>query len=329
MSLDGLSLRGISTSGADATNDTPRYNTTSGRLEYAPAGTVDSVVAGTGVTVDATDPANPVVSAAGGGGSGLFRGEWSGSTVGLSLDFTSGTWPSQLAKDNSVGRMTFSMVPTTSMTNNPGPFTNPPADAYSAHLYWAGGTSGTDGVVLDLSTLSLSGSVVSVRSYLAGQSACRPFDMQILKNGVAGTTVNVPNNTTTWGATKVGWDAYETPAVETDVLEWAIKNSNGGYSLLGHMYLTGVDIMVASNPYSSGQYVTHLGRLWRCLTDGTAQEPGAGADWSEVPIGYDQAVATGSRPTGITAGAQVFDTTLGKPVWYNGTGWVDATGATV
>ena len=35
-------------------------------------GTVESVVAGTNVTVDATDPANPIVSASGGGGGGVY-----------------------------------------------------------------------------------------------------------------------------------------------------------------------------------------------------------------------------------------------------------------
>jgi hypothetical protein len=41
--------------------------------------------------------------------------------------------------------------------------------------------------------------------------------------------------------------------------------------------------------------------------------------------------ATGSRPTAATAGAgtMVFDTTLGKPIWSDGTNWKDATGATV
>ena len=44
--------------------------------------------------------------------------------------------------------------------------------------------------------------------------------------------------------------------------------------------------------------------------------------------------ATASRPTGLTAlhtGLQYYDITLGKPVWYTGTGttWKDATGTTV
>jgi len=42
------------------------------------------------------------------------------------------------------------------------------------------------------------------------------------------------------------------------------------------------------------------------------------------------AVATSGRPvTGIVAGSTVFDTTLGKPIWYNGTVWKDAAGTTV
>jgi len=38
---------------------------------------------------------------------------------------------------------------------------------------------------------------------------------------------------------------------------------------------------------------------------------------------------TSNRPAGLTAanaGQPYFDTTLGKPVWWNGTAWVDATG---
>jgi hypothetical protein len=41
--------------------------------------------------------------------------------------------------------------------------------------------------------------------------------------------------------------------------------------------------------------------------------------------------ATGSRPAPATAGAgaMVFDSTLGKPIWSDGTNWKDATGTTV
>lgn len=39
--------------------------------------------------------------------------------------------------------------------------------------------------------------------------------------------------------------------------------------------------------------------------------------------------ATGSRPTAPITGAQIYDTTLGKPIWWNGSVWKDAAGTTV
>lgn len=38
---------------------------------------------------------------------------------------------------------------------------------------------------------------------------------------------------------------------------------------------------------------------------------------------------TSSRPTNIPVGFQYFDTTLNKPIWWNGSAWIDSTGATV
>lgn len=35
---------------------------------------------------------------------------------------------------------------------------------------------------------------------------------------------------------------------------------------------------------------------------------------------------TATRPTSSVAGQFFFDTSLGKPVWYSGATWVDATG---
>jgi len=45
-----------------------------------------------------------------------------------------------------------------------------------------------------------------------------------------------------------------------------------------------------------------------------------------------QTGATGSRPAGLVAGdagRTFFDTTLGLPIWWNGTGWINAAGAAV
>jgi len=43
----------------------------------------------------------------------------------------------------------------------------------------------------------------------------------------------------------------------------------------------------------------------------------------------EQAGATASRPASPATGEMYFDTTLGKPIWYDGSNWVDATGTTV
>ena len=38
---------------------------------------------------------------------------------------------------------------------------------------------------------------------------------------------------------------------------------------------------------------------------------------------------TADRPTSdLWTGRTYFDTTLGQPIWYDGSGWVDATGTT-
>jgi hypothetical protein len=49
-----------------------------------------------------------------------------------------------------------------------------------------------------------------------------------------------------------------------------------------------------------------------------------------APLGV-LAVTTTNRPSAVTVGAggHIFDKTLGKPIWSNGTAWVDASGATV
>lgn len=38
---------------------------------------------------------------------------------------------------------------------------------------------------------------------------------------------------------------------------------------------------------------------------------------------------TANRPASPATGAMYFDTDLGHPIWYSGTGWVDATGTAV
>lgn len=47
-------------------------------------------------------------------------------------------------------------------------------------------------------------------------------------------------------------------------------------------------------------------------------------------LSTDSSGTTANRPTAeLQTGQYYFDTTLGQPIWYDGTDWVDATGTTV
>lgn len=84
------------------------------------------------------------------------------------------------------------------------------------------------------------------------------------------------------------------------------------------------DKVLRTNPNTTNSVVTE----WTCVTSGT---PGtwAATGW------YTKKDTTANRPTGLTssdAGVQFFDTTLaaaGKPIWWTGSAWVDATGSVV
>ena len=49
--------------------------------------------------------------------------------------------------------------------------------------------------------------------------------------------------------------------------------------------------------------------------------------YDKHPVIRQSSGPTASRPDDPPTGAMYFDTDLGKPVWYTGAGWVDATGA--
>ena len=54
-----------------------------------------------------------------------------------------------------------------------------------------------------------------------------------------------------------------------------------------------------------------------------------GIKYNPTSDSYNDNGASGGRPTGVRTGFCYFDTTIGKPIWWNGTDWVDNAGATV
>lgn len=67
---------------------------------------------------------------------------------------------------------------------------------------------------------------------------------------------------------------------------------------------------------------------WICTASGS---PGTWTPFGKigVDIGKSTSGTTAGRPLVATIGYEYFDTTIGKPIWWKGAGWVDAMGTTV
>lgn len=124
------------------------------------------------------------------------------------------------------------------------------------------------------------------------------------------------------------WDIYSD-------LTLLMSFSTGGVTLRSGQTRIGEGSGPAIFAYNSGDpNGTLSGRKSSLAFDAIGSDYGplwvkaAGGDsntgWARVAILASG--ATSARPTARPVGQQFFDTTLGKPVWWNGTAWVDATG---
>lgn len=90
-------------------------------------------------------------------------------------------------------------------------------------------------------------------------------------------------------------------------------------------------IQAGDGTYNGGHFRLGNYRVW-VDTNGVLRilgsAPGSATAGKFVGQVWDNG-ATGARPGSPVAGQTFFDTTLGKPIWYSGANWVDATGATV
>jgi hypothetical protein len=107
---------------------------------------------------------------------------------------------------------------------------------------------------------------------------------------------------------------------------WFVKRVYGGTWVLDRK-LTSSDSTLANvvtNPVAGTYQVGSAG-----IVQGPLNLMGS-AVTVMAPLGT-QAVATSARPdpTTVPAGTQIYDSTLGKPIWSNGTVWHDSTGASV
>ena len=94
-------------------------------------------------------------------------------------------------------------------------------------------------------------------------------------------------------------------------------------AVVGDFYLA-IDTGQLYQFYGEGEGGTGPGSAWALVPSFGATGPTGPAGNDVIPAG-----GTGSRPGSPTAGQMYLDTDLNKPVWYNGSNWIDATGATV
>lgn len=130
------------------------------------------------------------------------------------------------------------------------------------------------------------------------------------------------------------WTDREFTVDADDVIQWSgegrttLTNAGTGGN---NFYVTAIQFYAASDPYMIGQFVTHQGKMWKSIVDNNPAVPGVDGSWVETLELPGPSGTTAERPDPALAspGFQYFDTTLGHPVWSNGTAWVNATGTTV
>lgn len=95
-------------------------------------------------------------------------------------------------------------------------------------------------------------------------------------------------------------------------------------------------ILVSQLPYNGTELLTIADAPQQGMTQvGSTNPSGLGPTYLNGSVVIATApfrvpaVATSDRPNPAPAGTHVFDSTLDKPIWSTGSGWVDGTGATV
>lgn len=104
--------------------------------------------------------------------------------------------------------------------------------------------------------------------------------------------------------------------------QWNVQQVNGQWRL--HSRISYNDPNQQLEP-TAGQHVVGSGNGPVELNAGPSATINANS-----PLAT-QAVPTTGRPaaTSVPGGTQIYDSTLGKPIWSNGTNWHDASGASV
>ena len=217
---------------------------------------VQSIQAGPGITVDSSDPQNPIISTSASGLASVQPG------TGISVDNTDPANPI-INNDGVLGIVAGTGI-TVDSTNPTLPIIN--ASAIS-NIYTADGTTTNQ-----TRTLTIQGGSGGSVIFQGDQMRNQFHNLQTeIRYGAGGTSVFTVNSS---GISLVG-AACTAPTMPVATNNTTIATTAFVYSVM----------------FQSG--------------------------------------ATAARPSSPSTGQHFFDTTLIKPIWYNGTNWVDATGTTV
>lgn len=107
-------------------------------------------------------------------------------------------------------------------------------------------------------------------------------------------------------------------------------NNERIYRTLGVVSITPRGTYSSSAYYEKLDVVLYRGISYIAKKSCNNVSPTNSEYWQLFSIPVCLSGSTSSRPiTNLYIGLLYFDTTLGKPIWYNGDNWVDATGTIV
>jgi hypothetical protein len=241
-------------------------------------------VAGT-ITVDAADP--PAVSP------GLFRGEWESDSLLGVVDLSGAALPAGLTGTN--GGNAQLPVKTTVAIANKGAAPPGLGDAWRMTINREQ-VSDFSRIAVDLAVLGYE-NVTRLAAWTAGTSQPMSAELE-RKNGATFQQVGLGHN----------WSKVSIPADSNDVIDFAAigteTNTNLGHFGDAHLWVARIEVYGSAAPYMLGEYVTHLGKLWKSDANNNAGVPGT-SGWTEVPLRQPVLLEVGQTAANVPAGTPV------------------------
>ena len=158
-----------------------------------------------------------------------------------------------------------------------------------------------------------------------------------------GTVIFYKKTVTNYANDCLEFDAITTTSLSSEAVKIAKNSTNSSYLIYGggnykqnYVDVKNVYRTVTSLPWFAqtwclainGERVVYNNEIYRAMHIYDSTTGKYVSRWVKENQ-YDTVKTGASRPAEKNTGQQFFDTTLNKPIWWAGSAWVDATGATV